>query len=457
MSWNLVQQKAASNSTAAQGSIAVTLTSPVTAGNLLVVVTFTYDGSASPPTISSITDNQGNNTYVLNDAQKTDGNATPARIASHHVAGCGGGATTFTANFSSATGSDQLIWVGEFSGQAASPLGLTNSNSDGGTAGTIVTTGAVNPPDANSLYIAVMEANGVVESSETQPAGWTAVVNNDPATEASIAYLVASGSQNPQWTLAAASNWAAFVVTFKQPAITVAAGQNSASWTDPAAGIKSALTFAAGQVSASWTDPAPGFSSALSLTANASAAWTDAAPGIQAAFSFAAGVDSAAWTNAAITITSGGGGSFTLTGGPNAAAWTNPAVTIVVAAGRLTVNFGTENLYLATSGNIGQEWVYMQNTEGVIFFRKTADGTFDAGTVVANALRLEVLKDMTGGSLGVLSKNSLRWLLWNSQTGNPAPKIGDVIQDAGGTRWSAWNVDIQAWGARYLIETRQER
>lgn len=100
-----------------------------------------------------------------------------------------------------------------------------------------------------------------------------------------------------------------------------------------------------------------------------------------------------------------------------------------------------------------QEPQYLDNTEAVTLFRRTAEGTLDNGMAVANAFRLEVEKDSERG----LVKNSLTWLLWNSQTNNPAPKKQDVIKDAAGIRWSILTVDIQAWGARYSIETVQER
>lgn len=107
--------------------------------------------------------------------------------------------------------------------------------------------------------------------------------------------------------------------------------------------------------------------------------------------------------------------------------------------------------------NFANEWQYIGSTEPVTLFRRLTESTFDAGTAVANAFRLEVKKGAEGGGKGVLAGNSLTWLLWNSQTGNPAPKRQDVIRDAAGIRWSIMSVAVQAWGARYLIETFQER
>lgn len=91
-------------------------------------------------------------------------------------------------------------------------------------------------------------------------------------------------------------------------------------------------------------------------------------------------------------------------------------------------------------------------TEAVTYYRKAADGVYDAGTAVPNAFRLEVKKD------GIKIKGRLDWYVWKSQAGNGTlAKPGDVIQDASGTRWVVETADIEAWGARWFLHTLQER
>lgn len=107
--------------------------------------------------------------------------------------------------------------------------------------------------------------------------------------------------------------------------------------------------------------------------------------------------------------------------------------------------------------NFANEWQYFGKTEAVTFFRKTGDGTFDAGTSVANALRLEVEKDQSADGRGKLVVVRLKWLLWASQAGNTPAKTGDMVQDANGLKWSVEKAYIQAWGARYFLETVQTR
>ena len=105
---------------------------------------------------------------------------------------------------------------------------------------------------------------------------------------------------------------------------------------------------------------------------------------------------------------------------------------------------------------VGNEWKYIGDTEPVTLSRRLANGTFDAGTPVANAFspgfRLEV---STGKA--TLAKDANVFVLWQNQTGDPAPKPSDVIQEASGARWSAVKVDVQAWGLRFVCDVIKER
>lgn len=109
-----------------------------------------------------------------------------------------------------------------------------------------------------------------------------------------------------------------------------------------------------------------------------------------------------------------------------------------------------------TSALFATEWKYIDNTEAVTLFRKLSDSAFDGGTSVANAFSPGSTKEI-GTSGKLLTANRTQFLLWQSQTGSPNPKIADVVQDGGGTRWTIWKVEVQAFGARFLCDVKQER
>lgn len=116
------------------------------------------------------------------------------------------------------------------------------------------------------------------------------------------------------------------------------------------------------------------------------------------------------------------------------------------------------------SPSFANEYQYFANTEAVTLFRKLADGSYDAGTAVANALRLEEKKTLVPSASRMLLKVELPWLVWSAQTAgpppsqaNPAIKRDDYLQDASGGKWLVKDCDVQAWGARFFLQTVQER
>jgi len=61
------------------------------------------------------------------------------------------------------------------------------------------------------------------------------------------------------------------------------------------------------------------------------------------------------------------------------------------------------------------------------------------------------------GDGGLLTGVSLVWHVWRSQMGPIVPKVGDVIQDGAGVRWTVTDgVDVQSFANRYRLQTLKE-
>lgn len=110
------------------------------------------------------------------------------------------------------------------------------------------------------------------------------------------------------------------------------------------------------------------------------------------------------------------------------------------------------------------EYQYVLNTEPVTLFRKLADGSYDGGTPVGNALRLEQKRTLAPAGNGLLAKDELPWLVWSAQTVGPPPssanppiKRDDMLVDSSGAKWLVKECDIQAWGVRFFLQTVQTR
>lgn len=120
----------------------------------------------------------------------------------------------------------------------------------------------------------------------------------------------------------------------------------------------------------------------------------------------------------------------------------------------IPLSFGTLEVSAILAGvDCSMEFQFMSNTEPITLYRKLSDGTFDGGTAVTNALRLEMFKTQPIGSTGAKVVTNQDWYVWTCQTGQPPVKDGDVIQDGIGARWVVKLTHQQAWGARFLCET----
>ena len=249
---------------------------------------------------------------------------------------------------------------------------------------------------------------------------------------------------------------------------TLALAAQSASWTNPTLALLSSL--ALGQESAAWTDPALALVNSLALGQEA-AAWTN--PGLAQTLAMSLGQQAAAWNNPAVAAAL----TLALTG--QAAAWSNPALTpsssggVVIQLPAQSAVFTANPLGLFICPTIlnpymGLEWLVVapglscipeescviSQTEVVTLYRKLSDGVFDGGTLVGQALRLDVAKSQPIGRTGAKFNNRLQWYLWANQAGSGV-KDGDVIQDSAGVRWVIEKTDVQAWGQRYLVDTVQ--
>lgn len=108
---------------------------------------------------------------------------------------------------------------------------------------------------------------------------------------------------------------------------------------------------------------------------------------------------------------------------------------------------------------IAEDSHIFDNTESVTLFRRLTTATFDAGTAVANCLRITTLKSdsITAGAL--LSGTEVVWHVWQANLGAGAgPKVSDVIQDGAGVRWSVQKeVGFEVLTGRYQLSTVKER
>lgn len=128
MAYAFVQQNAADNAASA-ATITVTLTP--TAGNLLV---FAITGDSADTTSIALSDNLGtHNTFTQIGTDLVTGNAQ--RCAWWFAANCKGGATTFTATFSTGT-RFRAVYVAEYSGIATASPFLNGARAENAAPGT---------------------------------------------------------------------------------------------------------------------------------------------------------------------------------------------------------------------------------------------------------------------------------------------------------------------------------
>lgn len=112
--------------------------------------------------------------------------------------------------------------------------------------------------------------------------------------------------------------------------------------------------------------------------------------------------------------------------------------------------------------DIRNSWKYVPVRETVLYFRRTAEGTFDPtdGAEVLNCKRTPLQKSMGGGD-SLLEMADVALHIWMSQLQNAGftaqPKFGDKWKDADGYYYQVLHVDVLALKTRFRLACKQEK
>lgn len=105
---------------------------------------------------------------------------------------------------------------------------------------------------------------------------------------------------------------------------------------------------------------------------------------------------------------------------------------------------------------VGGDWEVVDAYHSVSFYRRTAEATFASPATVTSVLRQDITKEEME-SRGLLKKAGVIWHLWQEKMpAGVTPKVHDVIQDAGGGRWTILQVGIMALSSRFECVTIKE-
>jgi len=186
-------------------------TGGITAGNLVVVLT--YAGAASSITLSAPTDDIGTTYNVLNNPTWS---ATCHSLCMIAWAQPTGTPATITGHVSAT--SDMAIVVYEISGCSSSPYDVSNNTETASTAAP--PTGAITTTQASEILITGVTQDGAT-SVATAPSGFTIGPKNDDATLEvyASAHQIVSTIQtafNPTWAYGSARNCDAAIAAFKE-------------------------------------------------------------------------------------------------------------------------------------------------------------------------------------------------------------------------------------------------
>ena len=192
----------------ANGSNPTTAAVNTTGVDLMIVVVgwFNSSQSTTPPTI---TDSKSNTWAAL--TVRNTGTNSGTVIFYSRVTSVGSGHTfTLTGTFSS-------ICVAGFSGSISSPF--DQENGAGSTSASTLATGSVTPTNDNQLIIASVESGGAGDPFSINSSFTIAVQDNGGADSfpSGLAYKIqtTAAAINPTWTLAASTQTAAAIGTFK--------------------------------------------------------------------------------------------------------------------------------------------------------------------------------------------------------------------------------------------------
>lgn len=191
-------------------------TSNLTAGNLCVLTHvhwFNSDQTISTPTATS-------HTFTgIGTAQQ--GGDAKAKLRSFYEENTAAGACTVTFDASSTNTGDFSLSIAEFNGMLTS--GALDKNAQAGpTNGTAVDSGATaTTAQANELIYAAMTFDGATTTITANSHSYTDLVNDGQGSLhmpicTKYRTVAAAAAYNGQFTLAAARDWLAHVVTFKE-------------------------------------------------------------------------------------------------------------------------------------------------------------------------------------------------------------------------------------------------
>ena len=203
----VVQSK--SNSTASGTSLALAMTSNVTAGNLIAIAVLSF-GSGSPPAPSSITDTLGN-TYT-NPIDETNG-AFTRRCQIWYAKNIAGGANTITLNMSGTGSVAAFAW--EISGlNTTAPFDQLQLATGTGTA---VSSGSTpTTTDANEILVGCMwNPSAETNTPDATFTNLTQIVVGSDRFVGGTKIVSSTGTYAYTGTLNASANWIGIVGTFK--------------------------------------------------------------------------------------------------------------------------------------------------------------------------------------------------------------------------------------------------
>jgi hypothetical protein len=209
----LVQSKSGSGTSAT--TLTVTLTSPTTAGNFLVVMIGTFDGTTNP-TVTGITLGGAAGNFAAANTQSSNLAVNSAIWADPN---CAGGQTSVVISLTGGTGSgpDTLAWVCEFSGVATSspldkaPAGSVNTT---GTTWSSNSTGTLSVP--NELAVAMVACTAAVTGTPGLP--WNelgALSATSLAVDAAWQAVTATTALVYNGTMTSGDESTAIIATFK--------------------------------------------------------------------------------------------------------------------------------------------------------------------------------------------------------------------------------------------------
>jgi hypothetical protein len=102
-------------------------------------------------------------------------------------------------------------------------------------------------------------------------------------------------------------------------------------------------------------------------------------------------------------------------------------------------------------------WKAVANREDALLYRRTAERAFAAAELVRDAKRRAPTKGEAPGGARLLRRQALVWHLWRQNTAGGEPKVGDVVQDWTGARWTVRAVDVESYEDRYHLFTLKEQ